>query len=313
MRKILTICSVLITVTLLNSCGDEKIETGDGFLDVDGGKIWYRVSGTNGKIPLLLLHGGTAYPSYYLNPLKALGSDRLVITFDQLGCGRSDRLTDVTNVTLDSFVEQVEALLEHLGVDEVYVYGHSFGTTLSVEHYLKYPKRVRGLILNSPYLNTRMLNADQDSLIATLPDSIQVPLKLQMSNIVEDTARLRKARAFFYSSFYDRKPVRAADLDSSDAGWGVNVRTHMLGTHPFYIQGLMKDYDITPQLQNIKVPTVYITGEFDVTTPAASRHFQSLTPGSTLVIISNSGHSTMHDNINEQLAAMSAFLAEVEK
>jgi proline iminopeptidase len=37
---------------------------------VEGGKIWYEVFGSGNKTPILVLHGGPGYPSYYLNPLK---------------------------------------------------------------------------------------------------------------------------------------------------------------------------------------------------------------------------------------------------
>lgn len=69
----------------------KEMQDQEGFLQVNGGKIWYKVRGGNG-VPLLMLHGGPGFTSYYLTPLAdSLANDRPVILFDQLGCGRSDK------------------------------------------------------------------------------------------------------------------------------------------------------------------------------------------------------------------------------
>ena len=62
-----------------------KLIPGEGYTEVKGGKIWYRIVGESDKTPLILVHGGPGFPSYYLNPLKELGKDRPVIFYDQLG------------------------------------------------------------------------------------------------------------------------------------------------------------------------------------------------------------------------------------
>jgi proline iminopeptidase len=77
---------------------------------VEGGKIWYRSIWVRNKTPILVLHGGPGYPSYYLNPLKNW-NDRSVILFDQLGCGRSDILTDTNLMTIDAHVAQTRKLM----------------------------------------------------------------------------------------------------------------------------------------------------------------------------------------------------------
>lgn len=77
---------VLVSLLILTSCDKQKeLTNGEGFVEVTGGKIWYRVSGQGDKTPILLLHGGPGYPSYYFNPLMELGKERRIITFDQLG------------------------------------------------------------------------------------------------------------------------------------------------------------------------------------------------------------------------------------
>ena len=56
----------------------------EGYLDVPGGKVWYRAVGDNAEAtPLLCLHGGPGFTHYYLEPLEALADRRRVIFYDQ--------------------------------------------------------------------------------------------------------------------------------------------------------------------------------------------------------------------------------------
>jgi len=49
----------------------------EGFIEVPGGKVWYRAVGDNTEdIPLLCLHGGPGFTHYYLEPLESLAEHR---------------------------------------------------------------------------------------------------------------------------------------------------------------------------------------------------------------------------------------------
>ena len=83
-----------------------KVE--EGYIDVPGGKVWYRAVGDDAEAtPLLCLHGGPGFTHYYLEPLEALADRRRVIFYDQLGCGRSDRPGDLSLWNVDRFVEEL--------------------------------------------------------------------------------------------------------------------------------------------------------------------------------------------------------------
>jgi proline iminopeptidase len=70
----------------------------EGYLDVPGGRVWYRSVGEaqGDRAPLLCLHGGPGFTHYYLEPLEALADRRQVVFYDQLGCGRSERPDDLS-------------------------------------------------------------------------------------------------------------------------------------------------------------------------------------------------------------------------
>jgi proline iminopeptidase len=303
----------MVVLVLLFSCDQEKeIVNGEGYADVRGGKIWYRVSGNGKQIPILMLHGGPGTPSHYLNPLNALGSDQKVITFDQLGCGRSDAISDTTLMTIDNFVEQINTLLKELQIDEVHLYGHSWGTMLGMDFYLKYPEKVKSLIFASPCLSVEMWENDADSLISTLPDSVQMVLRNNINGVAQDSATLAQAVVVYSDAFYTRKKPVSADLDSATWTTGLNVYNYMWGSNEFFARGTLKDYDRTKELSSIEIPTLYTCGDFDSATPKTVRYYQSLTPNAKLVVFKNAGHYTMHDAPEDNVKAISEFVESID-
>ena len=184
MKFKLTILLLLgaLLIFILNGCNTKEITAKEGFIEVDGGKIWYRINGGGNKTPILLLHGGPGSSSYGLDPLKELSKDRPVIFYDQLGCGRSTRITDTSLMTIDHYVEELEQVRIALHLEDFYLYGQSWGPALGLDYYLKYPKEVKAIIFSSPLFSTDLWIKDADTLIATLPDSIQVIIRENEKN-----------------------------------------------------------------------------------------------------------------------------------
>src|SRR4030042_5943732 len=84
MKRIVLIILTGLIIILVFSCKiKNNLKAGEGFINVKGGKIWYSVKGEGPDIPIIMLHGGPGYPSYYLNPLMVLSKERPIITFDQ--------------------------------------------------------------------------------------------------------------------------------------------------------------------------------------------------------------------------------------
>jgi proline iminopeptidase len=80
---------------------------------------------------------------------------------------------------------------------------------------------------------------------------------------------------------YVNRAFELANLDLYVAMWG-NTEFNATGT--------LRDYDGSSKLKDIVAPTLYTCGEYDEATPAACRHFSSLTPGSEVSVIPNASH-----------------------
>ncbi|RJP65103.1 MAG: alpha/beta fold hydrolase [Ignavibacteriales bacterium] len=306
---------IILMVFVMNNLHytEDKIKSKEGFINVTGGKVWYRIDGEGDKIPLLLLHGGPGVPSDYLNPLKELGKDRPVIFFDQPGCGRSDKITDSTLLTVDYFVEQVEEIREALDLKKFYLYGQSWGTMLGVDYYLKYPDKIKGIIFSSPCLSVDRWIQDAKRLITQLPDTIQNAIRINEENKTYNSPEYQLAMQVYYENFIARKLPWSNDLVNAISNIDMNVYLTMWGPSEFNVTGVLKDFDRTNRLSEIKIPTLLMCGEFDEATPETVKYYHSLIPNSKFVVIKNSAHETMIDNPEENNKAISDFLNELEK
>jgi proline iminopeptidase len=304
--------SLLCALALCAQCTTHK-RADEGFIQVEGGRIWYHRVGSGSGTPLVLLHGGPGSCSYYLKPLLTLSKDRPVIIYDQLGCGKSDRPTDTTLFTVDRYVRELQTLRDSLGLSEIHLLGHSWGAMLAEAYMATHPKGVRSLILSSPLVTTAQWEHDADSLLRALPDSMRDAIARHEADHTTSSPEYVSATKAYYGLYLSRTHSSPTpDNDSSSAGFGRQVYEYMWGPSEFSSAGTLKTFDATPWLREVRVPTLFIAGEFDEATPASTRNFARLVPGAVFVMIPGSGHMTTRDNPDALRSEIRAFLARVE-
>lgn len=127
--------------------------------DFRGKRISYDVYG-DGRRPLVLVHGLLMNGRMFerLGPEMAEVGHR-VIAIDLLGHGRSDRPPEMAQYSMTFFARQVEALLDHLGIEEAVIGGTSLGANVTLETAYLAPKRVRGMMIEMPVLDNALLAA----------------------------------------------------------------------------------------------------------------------------------------------------------
>ena len=301
----------LFTLFLMNACTNSAPPK-EGFIEVKGGKIWYRIDGEGDKTPVLLLHGGPGSSSFYLEPLKELSQDRPVIFLDQLGCGRSTRITDTTLMTIEQNVEQLEQVRKALKLDKFYLYGHSWGTMLGMDYYVKYPKGIQGLIFSSPLFSTKIWTDDADTLIKTLPEATQKAIR--ESERLKDYANeaYKEAMVVYYKAYVRRSDKSKSQQDTAAKFFGENVYNFMWGPSEFTATGNLLNYNRLKDLPKITVPTLLTAGEYDEARPSSVRYYTSLIPGAQFKEIPQAAHSTMMDNPKEYIGVLKEFLRKMD-
>ena len=107
---------------------------------VDGHEVVTYSYGDGHAEVLFLLNGGPGLACDYLREplLRMVGEGYRVVTYDQLGTGKSDQPTDPALWTIERYVEEVEAVRKALGLGRVHLLGHSWGGWLGIEYALTY-------------------------------------------------------------------------------------------------------------------------------------------------------------------------------
>jgi 2-hydroxymuconate-semialdehyde hydrolase len=100
--------------------------------------------------PLLLLHGSGAGVSAWANwrgVIGALQDEFDIIAPDLLGFGYTEQPEGLTYRFLDSWIEQIIGLLDHLGIEKTSLVGNSFGGALALHLASRYPERYDRVVL----------------------------------------------------------------------------------------------------------------------------------------------------------------------
>ncbi|MGH2414035.1 MAG: alpha/beta fold hydrolase, partial [Microcystaceae cyanobacterium] len=112
-------------------------------LQANGINLFYDLEGTGE--PLLLISGFGCDHSYWSLIMPSLVSHYQVIGLDNRGSGQSS--TPPGPYSIKQMATDVALLLEHLGLAQVQVVGHSMGGQIAQELALSFPSKVRSLAL----------------------------------------------------------------------------------------------------------------------------------------------------------------------
>lgn len=304
----------ILILLLISSCtfnskqSNPFLRQGEGFVEVEGGKIWYGIMGDGNNTPLLCLHGGPGGTGKSYYNLSEIAKERPVILFDQLGTGRSDHHQDTTLLKVEMFVKQVKAIKSELNLNEFYLLGSSWGAALALEYYTHHPEGIKGIIFNSPYFSTPIWTEDAAKLVAGLPDSIQTAIRIAERDSVFDTDAYIAANSFFASRHGRRKELVKHPYDTVESNRNTFIYNYMWGPSEFTATGTLRNYDNVQSLRKVKVPALFTTGEFDEARPETVTKLSQMVEDSRFVIIPDAGHFSLNDNREAVVRAIQEFL-----
>jgi len=261
-------------------------------------------------MPLLLLHGGPGAAHYYLLPLGALADERPVVFYDQLGCGQSDSPQDISIYTIQRSVDEVDAVRQALGLQEVILYGHSWGSMLAIEYLCQgRGSGVRKLVLAGALASVPQFVAGTRRLLAQMPNHVGERILALDTAGRSDTPEYQA----FVKAFYDlyvcrRKPLPREVQETYDMLSKSIAYRVMNGPNEFTVTGVMRDWDRRSDLSHIQLPTYITTGEFDEVTLDCHQTIQRAIKGSKLRIFAGCSHLTMNEKPYEYVSPVRRFL-----
>ena len=112
------------------------------YLDVPGGRMHYLDEGSGPT--LLMLHGNPTWSFYFRDLVKGLRDQYRVIVPDHIGCGLSDKPRQYP-YTLATHIDNVERLVDHLGLTRVTLVVHDWGGPIGFGWAVRHPDLVSAL------------------------------------------------------------------------------------------------------------------------------------------------------------------------
>lgn len=247
--------------------------------EVNGIQLYYEEHGKG--LPIILAHGAGGNHVSWWQQVPALSRQYRCITFDHRGWGVS---ADTNDLGPASFISDLTALIEHLGLDEVMLVGQSMGGLTCLGYALAHPGRVRGLVMANTFAGMRRevwLTSDEP-----LRSEVRSVWEKRRENGVKralsrEFAKQNADRAFLY------KQIRM-------------LNEHSPSRQPTDAQVLrLRALERTPEtgatheaLSKLPIPVLFIGGEHDEVMPVGLMAIaQTLIPASQMVVVPGAGHS----------------------
>jgi proline-specific peptidase len=289
------------------------MKTEEGRINLESGsQIWYRRIG-NGGIPLLTLHGGPGAGSDYLETLEGLATERPVIFYDQLGCGKSDQPDDRSLWQIERFVAEVDTVRAALGLEQIHLLGQSWGGWLAIEYMLSQPTGVVSLTLASTSSSVPQFVAETKLLKSELPPGVYETMLRYEAVGDYHHPEYEQATLEFYRRHVCRLTEWPAPLLRSLDNLADNpVYETMNGPNEFMVIGNLKDWDRTARLSEITASTLITVGRYDELTPACAETLHQGIANSRMVVFEESAHLAHLEETDKYLQVVADFLASVE-
>ncbi|MFF5079376.1 proline iminopeptidase-family hydrolase [Actinoplanes sp. NPDC000266] len=285
------------------------LEPGERFIDVPGGRVWANVVGSGPGVPLLLLHGGPGAGHDYLEPLAALGNDRQVIFYDQLGCGKSDKPNNPVLWTVERFVAELIAVRKALGLNQIHLYGHSWGGWLAIDYLLRRSRGVVSGVLASTSGSAQEFVAGTRRLRARLPRDVQKTLDYYEARSEFTAPAYLAAVQVFYDNFlFRQKEVPDALLRSMANVDGNQVYATMNGPNEFSITGSLATWNRTARLRELHLPILLTRGRYDEFEVQCTDVLEGRIPHAERVEFARSAHFAMLEEERAYVATVRSYL-----
>jgi proline-specific peptidase len=244
--------------------------------------------------------------------MAALASDtRRVIFYDQLGCGRSDQPNNPSLWTIERTVSEIGTVRRALSLENVHLWGQSFGGLFALEYALSKPQGLTSLILASSTSSIPLWIVEANRLREALPPDIQATLlRHEQAGTTDDPEYLQATTVFYDRHVIRLKPIPEHVQRAMDQAGQVYYT--MNGPSEFHVIGTIKDWDRTDRLSEIRVPTLITSGRYDESTPLLNEVLHNGIVGSEWVLFEQSSHMAHVEERELYLSTVKAFLEGVE-
>lgn len=273
------------------------IEFSVSHLDVDGTRT--RVLQAGAGQPLVLLHGIGGHLEAYMYNIASFSRHFRVIAYDMPGHGYSTTATK--DLEISDYVRHLAALLDMLGHPVVNLNGESLGGWVSIKFAVRYPERMRRLVLNTPggtmarpEVMNRLRTLSQAAADSPTPEAIRARLEWLMAHPETVTDELVQARQGVYSR----------------ASFSESIR-HIMCLQELEVR--RRNMVTDEELHDLEAPTMVVWTSDDPSGPAAAgMHIAETVPDGRFQLIEDAGHWPQWEQTERFNEVVLRFLTEAD-
>ena len=260
----------------------------------DGRRVYYEDLRGPG-LPVMLIHGWAMSGRIWDAVTGALTqAGHRVITFDQRGCGLSDK--DFTDSSVAALAGDAVALAEALGLTSVVLNGWSLGGAVAAEAAARLGSRCAGLILTCAASPRYTRSADFEHGGTT-------------ENVLATVAAAGRNRAVFMRGVVGAVCAIPQEKPTEDWMWSLFMQSTPCADASL---ADLAHLDQRELLKGLATPVLAIAGGKDVfTPPAIGEAAAALAPKGRLVILTWCGHAPFIEEFDDYMHAVRGFLGEL--
>ncbi len=291
----------------------------EGYMPFKEYKTYYRIVNSqylvdqHDKAPVILLHGGPGSTHNYMELLDDLAADkRSVISYDQLGCGKSYVGNHPELWVAQTWLEELQALLSHLSISNYHLLGQSWGGMLAINFAADYkPAGLRSLVLSSTLPASYLWGDECHRMARMLPANEWEALQeAERTQSFSSEAYLQAVDHFMElhcgDVTYDES---APECLRREKKFGDEVYETAWGPNELMPQGTLKQWNYIDALPDIATPSLIISGTDDLCTPLIAKTMFDALPNARWELFANCRHMCFADDNPRYLALVSDWLA----
>ena len=275
---------------------------------VDSHQVMTFTAGS-GPRTVLLVHGGPGCPSRYLRDSHEalVGHGITLVTWDQLGCGESDRPGDPALWTIERFVSEMEAVRAALGLAEVDVVGQSWGGVLGLEYLLRHPGRVRTFVAADTAFDLPRMQRGFEQKKQALGAETVVMMARHEAEGTTDHPEYQAAVTLLMHRHVCRLHPWPESLTWCMQNLGEDVFGRLFGPYFFQCSGTLRDWDRMDKLGSVQTPVLLVHGEHDYIVPELAAMARDRLPNSTVAFFPGCSHMPFFEAPEQYLEALITF------
>ncbi len=265
----------------------------------------------DGKPLLFVLPGGPGFDHLiYKNNTRFLEKIAHIVYFDPRGCGNSTSCQNPSEYNIETYIEDVESLREHLEADRIFILGFSYGSMAALGYAARYSKYINGVALIAGAPSCKFLDLAKRNLekVGSKEQKNYCEHHLWNGNF-HDKAEINE----FFRIMTPIYSIQAQKkISENHISPYANVNCSIEHINQAFKTNFW-DFDFTEELKNITCPTLIIYGESDwVNDPSFASIIQKEISHAETHILKNCGHAVVADQPEMYQKLLIDFIAKIE-